>query len=87
MKNGDSSAYPMTFNVPARDPKHPLEGEGGTMFTTGVTKREYFAAMALQGYIAAGSMGMPSPKHLAEYATDAADALLSELDKTQTNES
>jgi hypothetical protein len=47
----------------------------------GLTKREYFASVALQGYIAAGSTGMPDKEALAKYAVDAADALIEALNK------
>ncbi len=48
----------------------------------GLTKREYFAALALQGYIAAGSMGMPEPPRIVELAVQTADALLAALEAT-----
>lgn len=47
----------------------------------GLTKREYFAGLAMQGYISAGSTGMPSPEIIAVMAVDAADKLLEELEK------
>lgn len=71
MENKDTSAFPVI--VPDGDYRQP-----------GLTKREYFAAMALQGYVSAGSTGMPEPDQLAAYAVAAADALLAELDKANT---
>lgn len=47
----------------------------------GLTKREYFAAMAINGYISAGNQGMPEPETLADYAVKAADALIEQLNK------
>ena len=50
--------------------------------STGLTKREYFAAMALQGLLATGD-------YQAQIAKDAiywADALIEELNKPKTNE-
>jgi hypothetical protein len=44
----------------------------------GLTKREYFAAMALQGYIASGLAG---EKTVAMHSVTAADALIAELNK------
>ena len=39
----------------------------------GLTKREYFAIWALQGYISAGSNGMPNHVDLAIMAVNSAD--------------
>lgn len=51
--------------------------------STGLTKREYFAAMALQGLLAQGGIVYQSSvKSAVEYA----DALIDELNKTKTNE-
>ncbi|MCP4661014.1 MAG: hypothetical protein GY856_36900 [bacterium] len=52
----------------------------------GLTKREYFAAMAMQGELAAqseedGMWDQNSPEHLAERCVAFADALLEELAK------
>jgi hypothetical protein len=46
---------------------------------TGLTKREHFAGLAMQGLLAAGLWG----ETRIEYATAYADALLAELDKVQ----
>lgn len=43
----------------------------------GLTKREYFAAMAMQGII--GKINVHEYKNMAEYAVNAADALLAKL--------
>jgi len=56
-----------------------LEQSGGEL--GGLTKREHFAAMAMQGYISAGSTGMPDAGNIALLAVECADALLSSLDK------
>lgn len=50
----------------------------------GLSKREYYAALAMQGYIAAGVHGVPEPGSLADYSVKAADALLLELSKHPT---
>jgi len=47
----------------------------------GLTKREYFVAAALTGYIAAGSNGMPDASTLAAYAVDVANEVISLLNK------
>jgi hypothetical protein len=77
MKNSDQ---PISHITEAEKDRHD---KSQSLIYLGLTKREYFAAMALQGYIAAGGNGMPSPQHLAVYATTTADALLNELDKNQ----
>ncbi len=46
----------------------------------GLTKREYFAALAMQGFLACSNTG-GSPKEIASYATAYADALIEELNK------
>ena len=46
----------------------------------GLTKREHFAGLAMQGFISAGHGGMPNASELANYAVRYADALLLELD-------
>jgi hypothetical protein len=45
---------------------------------TGLTKREHFAGLAMQGLLAAGFSG----KYTTKYAPEHADALLAELAKT-----
>lgn len=45
----------------------------------GLTKREYFAAMAMQGICSTGNYA--NGKDNAEYAVRVADALLEELEK------
>ena len=56
-----------------------LEQSGGVL--GGLTKREHFAAMAMQGYISAGSTGMPDAGEIAALAAECADAMLSALEK------
>jgi len=47
----------------------------------GLTKREYFAAMAMQGIIAADINTDRYPEDVARYAVQQADALLKELEE------
>lgn len=57
-------------------------GEGGPgdfVMEPGLTKREFFAAMAMQGHLAGGDYWEPA--HLAEASLEKADALLTELAK------
>lgn len=77
MKNGDKPISPTSHN------------QSGT----GLTKREYFAAMAMQGIMASGLLTKDKSKYLwnhgneisttalAEDARRCADALLAELEK------
>ena len=52
----------------------------------GLTKREYFAAMALQGIIANKDGLDIKIERIVESAVDTADSLIEELSKTKTNE-
>jgi hypothetical protein len=45
----------------------------------GLTKREYFAAMAMQGYIASGLMDRAGEATVAMHSVTAADALIAAL--------
>jgi predicted transcriptional regulator len=50
--------------------------------THGLTKREYFAAMAMQGFVAATRYDSDSDiEYFAQIAVQAADALIAELNK------
>ena len=67
----------------AKGPAFPLISDDGYIINAGLTKREYFAAMALQALVT---------KNNNEYdycvisAVKFADALIEELSKTKTNE-
>jgi hypothetical protein len=52
----------------------------------GLTKREYFAAMAMQGIIGNKDGLDIKIERIVEGAVDTADALIEELNKTKTNE-
>ena len=71
MKNGDQPINPT---------ERPISG-GGTLQTFGLTKREYFAALAMQGYMANKYTPHHNPEYIADYAVECAEALLSELEK------
>lgn len=67
MTNGNDMAYPLDA------------GEG--ILAGGLTKREYFAAMAMQG-MQADNPGLGcTPEYIAKYAVRMADALIAELNK------
>ena len=54
--------------------------------STGLTKREYFAVMAMQGIIANKDGLDIKIERIVESAVDTEDALIEELNKTKTNE-
>lgn len=82
MKNGEQPISPLTPDLDSS--KHEC---------IGLTKREYFAAMAMQGIMASGLLTKDKSKYLwnhgneisttalAEDARRCADALLAELEK------
>jgi hypothetical protein len=47
----------------------------------GLTKREYFAAMALQGYLVNNAKTAIKDEEIARGSVEAADALIAELNK------
>jgi len=55
----------------------------GNEARNGLTKREHFAAMAMQGFLASysGAMQDPSPENVAAKSLDYADALIEQLNK------
>jgi len=60
--------------------------EGKTSLREGLTKREYFAGLAMQGVLSHNSKYSPTPNQAADiatYAVQIADALLEELNKTK----
>lgn len=50
----------------------------------GITKREYFAAQAMQGLLADSNRGFVITKDIPEVAVKIADAIIEELNKTET---
>lgn len=76
MTNGNDLAHPTNIIDP--------EGQFAPEYHTGLTKREYFAAMALQGILAGNEInrtGRKTPYSIAELATSYADALINALNK------
>lgn len=71
----------------AQKPAFPIWNEQTAYCDPGLTKREYFAAMAMQGFIAsyAGSSADPLHNHVAEKSVKYANALLAELAKPQND--
>lgn len=76
---GNEPAFPRLEHV-----KHGNFSEARYVWEThgGLTKREYFAAMAMQGMLASGiSERNSGPVSLAMSAVEQADALIAELEK------
>lgn len=69
-------------------PAFPLITNGGSI-NEGLSKREYFAGLAMQGLLASnpkdiqGNMNIPALLPVAAFSVEYADALLAELDKTK----
>lgn len=76
MSNGNMPAMPVT------EERIGLTGDRIITARGGLTKREYFAAMAMQGLCTRKGYG--SPAMVALDAVEFADALLAELDKEST---
>ncbi|WP_312321309.1 hypothetical protein [Stenotrophomonas sp.] len=80
MNNGDMPVTPLV-NEHGCPYHHSAVGfrEGAV---TGLTKREYFAAMAMQGFLSnKGHATYFNPEHDAEYVLRIADALLEALER------
>lgn len=71
MENKDKPAFPCT--------------DGRSFCNDGVTKREYFAALAMQGMLSAnpqythGNIPLPVPASVAQFSVEYADALIKAL--------
>ena len=67
------------------NPNEPIDmvEYNNNYISTGLTKREYFAAMALQGIIANKDGLDIKIERIVESAVDTADALIEELNKTR----
>ena len=67
MKNKNQPVYPINDNT--------------LLDSKGLTKREHFASMAMQGLLSKFGDLTHNPKDIANYAVDYADELLKELEK------
>ena len=74
MKNSEQNAFPIVL-------QHGLSADSHV--EVGLTKREYFAAMAMQGILANENTGLSPNEVVAKESVKLADLLLAELDKTQ----
>lgn len=71
MENKDRAAFPFVIN----------NANGQNQFDTGLTKREYFAGLAMQAYISQDDNDECSVEAIAEWSVDNADALIEALEK------
>ena len=65
------------------EPINIIYNSANVISTTGLTKREYFAAMAMQGIITNKDGLDIKIERIVESAVDTADALIEELNKTR----
>jgi hypothetical protein len=80
-KLGQKPAHPA---IEIRYSTGPAPASTTKVYHTGLTKRELFAAMAMQGMLANHDIGVePGGKYFAETAVKQADALLTALDRSQ----
>lgn len=73
MTFGDESAMPLVIDG----------GINNGDYSRGLTKREYFAAIAMQGWLSGFPNYEPDPKYVAKHAVEVADALIEELNKPE----
>lgn len=71
-----STAFPFNREEEVGDYGHKVSN-----FEDGLTKREYFAALAMQGLCANPGCGVTGPSKIAEWAVEQADKLIEELNK------
>ena len=70
MNNGGECAYPIFYN-----------DEHRFIFQNGLTKRELFAAMAMQGILARPGMVIEDRIYVSQFSVAAADSLIAALEK------
>lgn len=82
MSRADEPAFPVTKVVEQRRNGDPMED---LMLVGGLSKREYFAAMAMQGLAVTWHQTSDNwtPDKQAELALKMADALIAELEKKE----
>jgi len=75
------------FKELGNNPINPLEIKNGneSIQFLGLTKREYFAGLAMQGMLADPNASNFKPPFIAGLAVDFSDALLKELDKPKND--
>jgi hypothetical protein len=71
----------LTGNEPANPLSHDYKFNTSATVHYGLTIRQHFAAMAMQGALATCSPNHYAPLHIAEMSVKIADALIAELNK------
>jgi hypothetical protein len=74
INNSERAVYPMVYTAD--------QYKGAYYVTTGLTKLEHFAGLAMQGHLA-GDLEFYGAKEVAENSVEYAKALLAELEKQQ----
>jgi lactate dehydrogenase-like 2-hydroxyacid dehydrogenase len=69
----EAELFKLNPTVRVTDPNSPV--------THGLNKREYFAAMAMQGYLVNNAKTAIKDEEIARWSVEAADALIAELNK------
>jgi hypothetical protein len=77
--NGNDYSQPQQFIVDQQGNVCLYENYG---YQSGLTKREYFAVMAMQGLLSNNELGMSKENTIAQLAVKQADTLIDELNKT-----
>lgn len=65
------------------DSAFPIFGDDGDVNEYGLSKREYFAAIAMQGILAKGDISIA--EYVAQYAIQQADELITALNRSDSN--
>lgn len=82
MTNGNDTAYPQTFDTPILEKICKGFNDNGKNFEVGgLTKREYFAAMAMNGLCANGILKPNEVAEIVERSAMLADGLINQLNK------
>ena len=71
---GDNPAFPFAVNKPSDIKKN--------MYMMGLSKREFLAGLAMQGYIVNANVDESETEYVVKVSVRFADALLEELSKT-----
>jgi hypothetical protein len=80
MSNANEPAFPQVTTTPAYTSDRELYAD--TSSTGGLTKREYFAGLAMQGLLADSTCDLESAEAFARMSVAMAGALLAELERT-----
>jgi len=78
MKNSDLPAMPSVQTTEQYE-YNGIQYVQSKDYFEGLTKREHFAGLAMQGFIAAGVMGMPNASEIAELSIKYAEEVLRQL--------